>query len=406
MKSAGFRFAGLVCALAVASVHASPADTWGTWQRDAAHSGFAPATVSMSRIGYAWSRQVHDAAIAGLAASETTVFTTVAPNYYGNAPPVKLVAQDIASGDILWSVTSAPGASFGEPAYADGRLYVVEIAYTSDGSSADIALVCRDAATGVEFWRDELSPPSSFNFYPVYAPTIEDGVVYVLDLAGDVHRLDSISALNGGIRWSVPIVDHDTRAVTVAGGFVYSMSDGLAIIDQADGATLDFIADPGQDDPPAGPRAPTVLGATALATSSAQLIAFDLASGQIESSLAIHASGQIATDGAEIFVLSAGALSVRDAASGTLHWGFEAPQTGPVNPGYLSDNIVVLKSHVVVSDGIDTYILNRSTRQPELSYTLGGRLAYAADKLLIADGEGNVTAFDLPSDELFGGDFD
>jgi outer membrane protein assembly factor BamB len=405
--SAGIRCLALVWALVMASsAHASPADRWETWQRDAAHSGFAPDTVSMSDIGYAWSRQVHDGAIVGLAASQTAVFTTVAPNYFGNAPPVDLVAQDIASGEILWSVTSAPGASFGEPAYAGGRLYVVEVAYTSDGSSADIALVCRDAATGAQIWRDELSPPSSFFSYPLYAPTIDGGIVYVLDLAGDVHRLASISASNGATLWSVPIVDHDTRAVTVTGGFVYSISDGLAIIDPADGATLDFIAAPGEDDPFAGPRAPTVVGATAFATSSEELIAFDLASGEIASSLAIHASGQIATDGTEIFVLSAGALSVRDAASGVLHWGFEAPQTGPVNPGALSDNIVVLKSHVVVSDGISTYIVNRSTRQPELSYALGGRLAYAADKLLIADGAGNVTAFDLPSDELFRGDFE
>ena len=35
-----------------------------------------------------------------------------------------------------------------------------------------------------------------------------------------------------------------------------------------------------------------------------------------------------------------------------------------------------------------------------------GVLAYAADKLLVGDVQGNVTAFELPTDELFANSFE
>jgi outer membrane protein assembly factor BamB len=392
--------AALAAAFAPAPAFAASGDAWPMWQRGASHSGFVPATVSLDGLAFAWSRQAHDGAIVGLAASSTMVFTTESVEYYGGSPPVKLVAQDIASGDTVWSVTTDFGVTYGEPAYADGRLYVLR--QTIPNNVADpplLALDCLDAATGATIWSDPLATPA---FYAgVYAPTIAGGVVYVLNLVAQDPTLLAFDAGNGATRWSVPIDALDTRAVTPANGLLYAMTDGLVTIDPADGATLGFIADPDHDSPSSGPRAPTLLGGSAYATSAAHFMSFDLAAGSVASSLAIHAGGQIATDGRELFMLSAGALSVRDPATGAVRWGFEAPQQGPVDPGILSDNIIVMRSHVILTDGVGLYMVSRTTRQLEVGFQIGGHIAYAGDTLLVADANGIVSAFALPSDEIF-----
>ena len=400
------RIAIAVLAGAATSVaSASPGDTWAMWQGDAAHSGYAPDTVHMSALAYAWSRQVQNGAIVGLAASGSAVFTTTYGGTYTFSQPASLVAQDLATGVPIWSIDTGIGVSYGEPAYAAGKVYVEQVVVADDDSDPVAAMVCYDATSGAELWRSPLTS-AYFPYGVFFAPTVADGAVFAIDTGASPPMLKRIDASSGALDWSVAIENSDSRGVTAAGGLLYSMAIALSIVDPADGALLGDIDDPGLDDPNAGPRTPTVIGDVAYATGSSDLLVFDVPDLDLRAALAIHASGQIATDGAEIFVLSAGALSVRDAASGALHWGFEAPQPGPGSSGLLSDNMVVLKSHVVVTDGTDTYFVNRATHQIERHYEIGGRLAYAGDKLLIGDENGNVTAFALPSDELFSNGFD
>jgi hypothetical protein len=118
-----------------------------------------------------------------------------------------------------------------------------------------------------------------------------------------------------------------------------------------------------------------------------------------------NARGQISTDGAHVFY-SAGALTVRDAATGALQWGWEAPQVQIGAYASLSDNLIVTKTHVIVTDGSRLYFINRDSHFLDGSFKVAGLIAYAAGKVIVADTQGIVTAFDVPADEVFSSGFE
>jgi hypothetical protein len=217
----------------------------------------------------------------------------------------------------------------------------------------------------------------------------------------------SASAADGQLLWQSATTSGDGHMPTWFDGRIYGYSTMLNIYEGATGASDGAIVNPADTVDNASGRAPLITSALAYVTQGGKLVALDLSVPQVAWTKDVNAAGQVATDGTSLFYLSAGALTLRDAADGTLRWGWEAPSGGPGGSGVaLQDNLIVTKTHVILSDLGSTYIIDRSTHKMAASYTVGGLIALAADRLVIADAQGIVTVFNLPSDELFANAFE
>lgn len=94
----------------------------------------------------------------------------------------------------------------GTPVVADGRLYAM--AYEGEGPALAESVVCLDAATGEEIWRDTWSDFLTDVIYDRYAigsPTIdpETGEVYVFTTAGVLRRYSP----DGDVRWETSTME-------------------------------------------------------------------------------------------------------------------------------------------------------------------------------------------------------
>lgn len=385
----------------------APSDSWAMWQGDADHSGYQPDTLLFAQRRFAWSERAQTSAITGLAASSTQVFTTNATAYQTTGSTV-LAAQDMADGHSAWSVGFPSGTTVSAPAYADGKVFVVEDVYAYPAPDAYF-LDAFDAASGAGVYHVPLALPGVMSD----SPTISGGHVY-LEFAGSsgpfptgaANTFGSASETTGALEWRSQSAQGDGTMPTVFDGRLFGYTTQLNLLDGATGAAIASIPNPGDVVDLSSGRCPTVLGAAAYGIQGGRVVAFDLVAGNVAWTRDSNAFGHIATDGQYLFHLSAGALSVRDASTGTLRWGWEAPQPGPVNPGALTDNLIVTRTHVILTDGIKTYFINRATHLLDSSYSIAGLIAYAGDRLIIGGAQGIVTTIYLPSDELFSNSFD
>jgi len=370
------------------------------WQRDSAHSGYVAEELLLADRTFAWSEPAQTGTtVRGIAASRDAVFTT------GTAVGSALLAQSIVDGHTLWSVPFDAATSTSAPAYAEGLIWLFENHFDLPFSQVDAGyLDAFDAITGASVHR----VPFTTNGESVEAPTIANGHVYFVAPAPATPGggFASVSTATGQVDWLSQSQLGDGHVASVANGYVYGNTVTLNVLDPVGGATVVSIVNLYDNSDQATSKAPVLLNNNAYVTQGSKVVVFDLGLSQYAWNLDNYASGQVATDGQEIFYLSTGALSVHDAATGALHWGWEAPISGPAGGGDISDNFIVTKSHLILTDGANIYFINRTTHHEEASFTTGGALAYAADTLFVADLSGNVTAFRVPTNELFHNSFE
>lgn len=393
----------LVTLLAAGScAHASPSDEWGMYQRDAVHDGYAPDTLLLNRISFAWSEHAQSTAqpVRGIAASRDTAFTTGISTGSDKA----LVAQSLVDGHTLWSVPFTASGTISEPAYSDGTVWLVECNYDNFNQVVAAYLDAFDAVTGAPIFHIAVNVTT----ISTEAPTIANGHVYFVSPMPFAPSgvFGSVSAATGQIDWMSQSPGGDGQTASVLNGVIYGYTTTLNELDPATGLTTASIPNPNNSFLLTTGRAPVFSNNTAFMTQGGKVAAFDTLSQAYAWSVDTYAQGQVSTDGHDIFYLSSGALSVHDAATGALEWGWEAPQPGPGMGGGITDNLVVTKSHVILTDGFKIYFINRATHMQDTSFSVTGVIAYAADTLLVGDVSGIVTAFHLPSDEIFKGDFE
>jgi len=400
----------------LAAISMAPAaravESWAMWQGNAAHTGYVPDTLLFAERQFAWSKFARPAAISGMAVSSTAVFTTDSPTYqYSNNQPVTLGAQSLADGGTLWAVSFPAGTVISAPAYADGKLFFVESLYQSYGIPDIRFLDALDAVTGDPVFRVSLELPGTM----FDSPTVGGGHVYFQSqvdptpvglVSTTAYTFGSASEDTGALEWQSQTAAGDGTAPTLVDGHLYGCTTSLNILNAATGETTASIANPDNAVDLCTGRAPAMAGNLAYFNQGTALVAVDLTLGQIAWSVDHNAFGQISTDGSQLFYLSAGALTVRDAVTGTLLWGWEAPQTAIATYESLSDNLIVTKTHVIATNGAQLYFINRKSHFLEGSFKVAGLIAYAAGKVVVADAQGIVTAFDVPADEMFSDGFE
>jgi hypothetical protein len=380
-------FAAAIATLASGAASAASTDNWPMYQANPQHNGYIAQTLIPANAQFEWAIQGQAAAPSGLAVYNGVILTTPQTYFGGHAP---LVAQSLAAGDILWSQDFGSLFSVNQPAVADGVIYL----QTSNNYEATY-LHCY-LIDGTFMWR----APFASQWEHYLGPIIVNGKVY-FD-GGSYGGIYSFSDQDGEMNWFAGLPQYDSWSPTWANGQLVVYTDQLDVVAPDSGLVLETITDPTYYWSGYSPnQSPVVIGNLAYVTNGGRLMAYDMLNQNIAWAVSISASGQVATDGTQLFVVAGGALSVRNPANGALLWSWVPTATGSV-----TTRLIVTDSHVIAGDGTQTYIVNRSTHHTDGTFDSSGLMAYAGDRLVIADQNGKVHAYFLPSDEMFGNGFE
>ncbi len=379
------RFAAVIMAamtIGVAAAHADPTDRWPMYQGNPEHTGYVAQTLMPKLSSPLWSVAAQATSISGLAISDGLVLTTPSTYFNTHAP---LVAQDLATGAILWSVDFGQVFSVNQPAVDNGVIYL----QTSDNGGATYLHTYQ--VDGTFLWR----APFDSQWEHYLGPIVVNGQVY-FD-GGSYGGCYSFDAVSGAMNWYTGLPQYDSWSPTWDNGVLLAYTNQLDILAPDTGVDLATITDPNYVWNGYSPdQAAVAVGNLAYVTNGGRLVAFDTLHHTIAWTQSISASGQVATDGTDLFVTAGGALTARDPATGNLRWAWVPTATGSV-----TTNIIVTKQHVIAGDGTNSYVIDRTTHKTVATLPGSGMLAYGADVLAIAQSSGMVTTYYLPTDEIF-----
>lgn len=376
----------LVLASASSVAVTQPNDRWPMYQANPEHTGYLPRTLLAAQVHPLWSVRAQATTPTGLAISDGYVFTTPTTYFALNAP---LVAQSLSDGHIAWSLNFGAVFSVNQPAIDNGVLYL----QTSDGGNDTFLHAI--AEDGSFLWR----VPFESQFEHYLGPIVVDGAVYFDGgTYGGVYRFDAVTGLEN---WYTELPQYDMWCPTWNNGLIVAYTDRIDVIAPDTGIVINTIYDNDFAPGSSPEQAAIVLGNFAYVTNGGRLVAFDLLGAAVAWAESIQATGQIATDGSELFVISSGALTSRSPVDGALHWTWTSPSPAGVNT-----NLIVTDSHILVGDANGTYAVNRTTHQADFALPDTGLLAYGDDALVIADASGVVHTYRIPTDSLFANGFD
>ena len=74
-RATGARIASVAAMMVLAAAYPAPAD-WGTYQGNAAHTGYVPGTLNLARARLQWKTPVGSSTLGGLAVGGNAVFVT------------------------------------------------------------------------------------------------------------------------------------------------------------------------------------------------------------------------------------------------------------------------------------------------------------------------------------------
>ena len=198
--------AGLFILSGVSALAAPAPDQSITYQQNAAHDGFNPASKLVPPLTLKWRKDL--TALGASAISYPLIAQgLVVVTLRTEAGSSLLVALDETNGRKVWSV-SIPGTyGFADAAYDAGRVFVID----TDG-----LLQAFDAAAGGLLWSVKL--PNQYFF--TSAPTAVNGLVYVGG-AGSGGTLYAVDETNGNLIWTGEVENGDASSPAVVKGYVY-----------------------------------------------------------------------------------------------------------------------------------------------------------------------------------------
>lgn len=353
--------------------------SWSTYQGNASHSGFVPASFNASSFNRRWSAAVGlDGSLNEVAVDNGKVFTTRG----GRFGEWALVALDESTGKEAWVVNLGTLHRVNAPAAAHGKVYV-----TSTGHQ-DTFFWVFDQASGALLAKT----PMSSQWETYMAPTVFGDSVYTN--SGSYGGLSRFG-VNGANVWFTGLPQYDGWTLGVDDGTAYAYVQGaLYAVRTADGSHAYSIANPfyqwhGYT------GAPVVLGnGLGFAVDSGRLIAFDLATRTVAWSNPIGASDQLALAEGIVYSIAAGGttLDARTATNGEPRWVVNLAESQDERFA----SVLVTRSHAFVSSDQRTLAVDLATRKVAWSTAVGGKLALSDRGVLYATGpNGRVTAINL-----------
>lgn len=358
------------------------ATDWTTYQGNASHTGFVPATLDATAFNRRWAQPMTTSEVA--VADGRMAMMTVTDRRWAL---VVLAEQD---GRELWR------HDFGElsmvtipvPAMANGRVYLTLM------GPVESAFFSFDAATGARLSRE----PIASQGYGLLAPTPHGGAVY--GMSGGFAGLARFDGASGRQQWfnSEPsLYDLWTPAVNDS-QVVAFVSNRLWVIDPATGATRTVLPNPRTAGSPYSMNGAPVLGAGGLVYVTAygndfgpdhfvagSIVAFDTAAGRVAWTQGTRVcSNPVLADGVIYALTQAGELVAHDAASGQALWQLQLEAAADANapPRRADQPLVVVGRHAFVSGNGITLAVDLQQRRVVWSYPASGRLAVSAQGVL------------------------
>lgn len=373
------------------------AGDWGTFQGNAAHTGYVPVTLDASRFSRRWVWQAPSYAGVQWTPSAITTggslfFVASGPMYDGHPDRHELIAWRESDGGKAWShgFGDLAYANTNPPSFADGKVFIAA------GSGESTAMFAFDAATGAQVFKSAMM--SQYSSY--YAPTILDGLVY--STSGEYDGLAAFDAVSGVQAFFNPSVDnHDwTPAVDTTRAYVYT-SAGLAAYDRRTGDKLLTIVDPGSRLPagifeggaPVLGDAHTVFAGDLDQRTDNWFSAFDTSTNSMRWTMSGAFSGNPAYADATLFASNNKpfALEAHRESDGVVAWTW-TPSAGDTQ--FVSD-VLVTRNLVFVSTDQATYAVDRATHASVWSIPASGTLSMSSNGTLYIKGAKVITAVNL-----------
>ena len=349
---------------------------WETFQRDAGHSGYVPATFHPRAFAYKWEWYRPTGYINTVATASGLVFVSDYI-YFG---PATLRALRENDGGEAWQQTFQNYPALNPPAAANGKVYIATTGHEKT------FLWAFHADTGLPVFQNSFAAQWSH----VLAPTIRDGRVYTNGGAGG-GGVYAYYDTAGDLLWSKFSGDDEMTTPAVDQSRVYHY-DGTALVtyDVATGLKLSSTSDPYNPSQGYSYHGAPMLGQADSVTTfsggvfsgglssveqsnSRALINFSVAGNAVRWSTLRTYMTQPATAKGIVYAGSNAPKSFDaiDEATGQVLWSW-VPQSPDLG---FHRNVVVTDNLVFVSTDRAVYALDLTTHQPVWSYPTPGMLA-------------------------------
>ncbi len=352
---------------------------WETFQRDAGHTGYVPATFQPRSFAYKWEwlRPTSGTYYRFINAVATTPGLVFVSDSGSGSPSLRALRED--NGSVVWQQTFENYPALNPPAAANGKVYVATTGHEQT------FLWAFHAGSGMAVFQNSFRAQWS----SVLAPTIRDGRVYTNGgYDGGVYAFHDTA---GDLQWSVISNDDMTTPAVDQSRVYYYDGNALVTYDTATGLRLSYTIDPYNPVQGYHHHGAPMLGLADSVTTF---------SGGASSGYGLSSVEQLGTRPLINFSVANNAVRWRTArtymtqpatAKGIVYAGSNTPKsfdaidevTGQVLWSWVpppSDqrfhrNVVVTDNLVFVSTDRAIYALDLSTRQPVWSYPTPGMMA-------------------------------
>jgi hypothetical protein len=356
-------------------------DEWVTYQGNASHTGYVPATLDPVAFTPLWEATL----VAGTALNPVTVGdgkVFVSTNAYFGIQ--RLYVLDATTGATRWSYDFGSIHSVDPPAYADGSVYI------ATGGHEDSFIWAFDATAGTLRFRTAYDNQWS----RWYAPVVIGQTLYMA--GGYYGGMYAFRTVDGTQLWFVSLNQYDEFTPAVRDGLVYAYTGlytpEVTVADTGTGTVVYEIPDSGFDWNGWSMGSAPVLGASSnlLAAQGGRLLSFDLANRRIGWTRTGGFSGQVTVANGVIYAFNNQTVEARRESDGALLWVWVSPA------GSLQGTMIATQNVLFVSNGTTTYALDLGAHLQAWSYSAGGQLALSKDGLLlIAQANGKLTAIEV-----------
>jgi outer membrane protein assembly factor BamB len=339
---------------------------WSTYQGNAAHTGFVPASFDVAKFSRRWNIPAgsnYSQPLDGAASDNGIVFVT-RTDATGSAD---VVALSEATGKEVWRTSLGKIHHVNAPAAGNGQVYV-----TTTGHE-DTFMWMFDQRNGTLLSKTSMS--SQWENY--MAPTVVGTDVYTE--SGYYGGMSKFSSVSGSLTWWANLPQYDSWTPAVDARYAYGyMSGQLNAVDVATGTDHWTVADP--ENSWAGYMgAPVVLtNDLAFVANGGRVMAFDLAKHTRAWSVTGTVTGQPAFGNGTLYVLNANGtvLEARAPADGKLQWTSES-----LGSNFFT-RVIVTRNLAFVSSESRTVAIDLGTHKAVWSYPLGGDLSISSNGVL------------------------
>lgn len=355
---------------------------WSTYNGNAAHTGYVPASFDPANFTRRWNRPERGVTTAhGPAIDNGRVFLITGARF----GQWEVVAVNEATGDVAWRYDMGSLHRVNAPAAANGKVYV-----TSTGHQDSFFWVF-DQATGQLVSKTALDSQ-----WPNYqAPTVAGNMVYSNNgYYGGMVKFNSTTNLVEWRNTTLPQVDNWTPSIDANYAYAY-LSNAVYAVDLATGNIAFSIANPGSS---GYANAPAVVldGKLGFVVQYGRMFGFDLqARAKIWETNGNIAGHPVLANGIVYSLGENGSqVDARATATGMLQW--KSAPLGNASMNVVNERLLVTSNLVFASSSQATVAVDIATRQVVWTYPLGGELAISDRGVLyIVSAGGKVAAINL-----------